>query len=671
MTAFKLSKGLIATGLAAVLVGCGGGSETTKTPEPPAEPPAPSPIDVAKTALNSAVSNAMALPAGTDTATQLTAWQMVKTKAEELQAAVTANNGSAADLMAATTALGNANTNITDLEPKVQAINTATNALNDARNEFMNLPADATDTEKRNAQEKIKTKAEELVTALQNNGGTNEQIMNAEEIRDMAMGSFNELNATIAVTSAAKALEDAVLGLSGTDPTPNQVKAVRDAIEALQTALNDPDYKGSNNYQVAINLAIGSADTADRLIADGNKEDAKIVYHGIDNDEPFRQAGANAAELALIRKAEYANDQPGDPLTITIGDPATATNITTLTQDRSATGDSLYGWEYQKHTKKVMVNQVEQNYEAHVYSDVESKPGKTFAVQYNGNFTGNVLDTATTEGTASRIDITGFTPDTSGVTRVPMTVNIQTIGGTYHGVSGTYSCIPAAATDTCAISVATSGFNLGGVTTAGTDNSSFDAGKAAWTFSPTNPTDKVIDKDDSYASYGWWIKKVGNTWTISAFNDYRGTAPTATADMDQLNGSATYKGGAAGQYSIYGNPSIGTNESGSFTAKATLNADFTGAGSITGTIDNFEDNNGNSKNWSVKLERNTFSAAGVISKAETAWTIDGTTYASDGEWTGEFTDGGTAQDAPKTVIGRFFSEASGARMIGGFGATKD
>ena len=79
--------------------------------------------------------------------------------------------------------------------------------------------------------------------------------------------------------------------------------------------------------------------------------------------------------------------------------------------------------------------------------------------------------------------------------------------------------------------------------------------------------------DTAYASYGWWIHKAAKdgAFTASAFV-VMGRCTTdlaATASIDNLNGTATYVGGAAGKYSLF-SLTGGTNDAGDFTAKATL-----------------------------------------------------------------------------------------------------
>ena len=87
--------------------------------------------------------------------------------------------------------------------------------------------------------------------------------------------------------------------------------------------------------------------------------------------------------------------------------------------------------------------------------------------------------------------------------------------------------------------------------------------------------------------------------TASAFADRQGCRPDATG-ITALRGTATYTGGAAGQYALRSSTG-GTNDAGSFTARAKLDADFNDD-TITGTIDNFMGADGKSRNWSVELK---------------------------------------------------------------------
>ena len=184
--------------------------------------------------------------------------------------------------------------------------------------------------------------------------------------------------------------------------------------------------------------------------------------------------------------------------------------------------------------------------------------------------------------------------------------------------------------------------------------------------------------DDAYASYGWWLhKSADGDYTASAFRDFKGTAPDAVTIAD-LNGTAIYRGGAAGKY-VYSSTG-GTNDAGHFTARVTLEATFGAEHEVEGTIDGFVGADGQSRNWSVELKKSGISDAGAMQAADgqtvsetnplmtTVWTIDGTDAAAAGEWSGMLQDedeGGV----PKVATGTFTSEYSTAgNMVGAFGA---
>ena len=179
-------------------------------------------------------------------------------------------------------------------------------------------------------------------------------------------------------------------------------------------------------------------------------------------------------------------------------------------------------------------------------------------------------------------------PNPSGTTKI-------TILGSYHGVPGTYSCTPASG-GSCAVAVAGKGFNLSGLNSGGV------AVDTKWTFSPTDPETRLMEVPDGiYASYGWWLHKAAGDgdFTASAFADYKGTAPTVGISM--LRGKATYMGGAVGKYALSSSTG-GTNNAGDFTADAMLKATFAEAHTISGTISNFTDADGETPDWTVEMK---------------------------------------------------------------------
>ena len=384
-----------------------------------------------------------------------------------------------------------------------------------------------------------------------------------------------------------------------------------------------------------------------------------------------------------------------------VGDGNDVTQVLKATMMMVATN---HGWEGKQYTASG--TGVDGTYEAIVYSNVgaptqgkkfgNAEPGTTY--QYtlaNGMLT---IDASTTAAHAAKVGGAAFdhtagvkqfplpSPNPSGATKVSVT-------GTFHGVSGTYTCTPTDDTVACAASRTATGYTLGLRTIA---DSSFAASDTAWTFRPSNPEARVTDSPDTaYASYGWWLHKDSDgKWTASAFVDDKGTAPAPVSGVTALQGTATYTGGAAGKYAL-ANPLGGTNDAGHFTARATLEADFgdeDALGTITGTIDQFMGADGESRDWMVKLNESALSNAGVISGAleagstttidsansgpqKTVWTIDGTAAAASGQWSGSLKDAAaTATDVsgvPKIATGTFHTEYGAAgRMVGAFGANK-
>ena len=202
--------------------------------------------------------------------------------------------------------------------------------------------------------------------------------------------------------------------------------------------------------------------------------------------------------------------------------------------------------------------------------------------------------------------------------------------------------------------------------------------------------------DANYLYYGWWLSKDrdGDPTAASAFTGMVGTIATLTSGTDStedLTGSATYSGHAAGKFAL-SNPLDGTGSGGHFTADATLTAKF-GAiaapdnGGISGTLDNFMAND-ESVPWSVSLNRAPWGSNGEFASTAanndnaiaeaTVWSIDGNSAPESGTWSGTMYDelpgnapDGDGSNIPTTVTGTFYSEFSTiGRMVGGFGVDK-
>ena len=367
-----------------------------------------------------------------------------------------------------------------------------------------------------------------------------------------------------------------------------------------------------------------------------------------------------------------------------------------LSEDKDAEVAGLYGWEGKRYTTSEPIviagnskpGTYRGTYEAMVWSKIGApKEGKKFSTEYDSTmFTGGTLNQATTEGTAGRVASPRF-DHKAGLKRFKLPENLIAviIPGSYHGVAGTYSCTPGAGS-TCAASFAGPGFNLGGVTAAG----AFSADNAEWTFRPADANARVMSPGNTpYSSYGWWLHTAEDgRLTAAAFTAVRTTDGATGSERSAENtalrgripptlfGTATYVGGAAGQYAL-ASPTGGTNDAGAFTARVTLKAAFNDgalpftAGSITGAIDAFRNADGEDLDWEVELKR-TVMGDGSINRARgdtgTVWTIGDT--AASGHWDGSFYESGD-DGVPKVATGRFRTEyGTDGIMVGAFGTDR-
>ena len=494
-----------------------------------------------------------------------------------------------------------------------------------------------------------------------------------------------------AITDAVTAARAAV-GMVDDDATDAQVTAADDAIAALKAAIDgaadlpegDTDVASAQGTLTTLEGQLTSAKDSRQMALDAKDRagDAAMIatalklYNGI--SAPTGDAAAPAAE---DRAAAYNNDATA--ILVSIGDDTTvpaapATGLYTLSEDKKATVAALHGWEGKKYADPaggVMV-------EAVVYSNVGDP---TMGAKFNsGTGDGNVgfdLDgtsgetpvLSTLTGYEERVDSPSF-DQSAGIKEFELPTNTVRVmlSGSYYGVSGTYYCTPAA-DSTCASQKATDGFALGSTLDA---TNAFTAG--GWTFKPTNPEARVTEVADAhYASYGWWIRKSADdkTYTASVFVDEKGTVDDA-AGLDTLRGTATYMGGAAGKYALSSSTG-GTNDAGHFTARATLEAEFDGTPTITGTIDEFTGADGMSRDWSVELKEAVVAATGAITRIgtdqtnnDTVWTIGEDAAVASGEWSGALRDNGD-DGVPKVATGTFYSMyGADGKMVGAFGVNK-
>ena len=276
----------------------------------------------------------------------------------------------------------------------------------------------------------------------------------------------------------------------------------------------------------------------------------------------------------------------------------------------------------------------------------------------------------------ANVDITppdAFTPSTA--VPEPMVQDGATFYGSYAGVPGMYRC-------------------AGGATGCNFELNSEDELQMAGLWQFTTSGDPVAIPDGDYLVYGAWLKRpdsaVGSAVAAAISS---GSDPFTATNIADLTGTATYEGSAAGFFAERHVDSDGA-VSGTFSATATLNADFaaTGtAGTLSGSITDFVRDDGATVDWLVNLGMVTLSNstdAGGFVAGDTAGSASGANW--NGEWGVQLVgDGSDDEQHPTGVVGTFGAQhGSTARLtdepgtgeavadqgfvgvIGGFGARK-
>jgi hypothetical protein len=269
-----------------------------------------------------------------------------------------------------------------------------------------------------------------------------------------------------------------------------------------------------------------------------------------------------------------------------------------------------------------------------------------------GDLTGAALTTALETWVAGLVATVEFTSElTTGnlVRNVPHGQDVA-VDGTFGGVGGKFYCQRGDAMD-CQITR----------TVVGTTSYYTVADGDVWWFLPD--AGSMVPNMD-YMIFGAWLSEsavsAGHR-TAGAFAD--GGEPFTTANINGLEGEATYKGPAAGYYAERtAQEAVAT--SGSFTATAELTADFGAggdAGTLMGEIKDFYVGS-DMKDWQVELQMGEIGADSA--NADNGFTR-GTTAGAAGSrrWVGTwgaqfFGDGATATDHPTGVAGAF-SAATG------------
>ena len=660
---------VVALGLG--LAGCGGGGSDTADAPPPAVEPEPTPYETAQMAIAAATTAEAAQAAYDAVKGDVTAAQ-----GEMLQAAVDArimaiNMAARADeqKMALSDAAGMVDTSDEALSTQ-DGVDAARMAIAGLRQAI----ADAVDVDDTSMYETMLATA---VTAV-----------------DDAQGGIDtetrRTNQMAALMDASTTLQTALSALSGQTPTQEQLDAANAALTGLNDAITAgadltedekaPYVREAGNAAMPIRVAQTAFDDAEYEAMQDANRDARIAAARLFGGISAQMGAGDGTTFAETDRDAFYNEA-GTAILLSIGDGEAAHSevSATLSLDKKTSVADNEGWEGKRYHRTTPASAG--TYEAVVYSNVAApKQGKKFGaaasdddfeyVLTNGGLTFAQLTAAasgTTPAAASRIVLTGVTR-TAGTETFklpdpnPQNEQLITVSGSFHGVAGTYSCDTGAGRDAaCTAAVAAKGFTLAGT----------------WTFMPTDANARVTEAaDTAYSSYGWWLHKSADdrNWTASAFVDDKGADQAVGGVIDALDGTATYMGGAAGHYALFSRTG-GTNDSGQFTARATLEADFTNNeddDAITGTIDQFIGADGESRDWSVKLNASAIANVGTFGDDTngTVWTMDGLAAPASGEWSGSLRELGD-DGVPEAATGTFYTtHGPGNRMVGAFGANK-
>ena len=183
--------------------------------------------------------------------------------------------------------------------------------------------------------------------------------------------------------------------------------------------------------------------------------DAAKLYAGI-GTAPF-------GDDTTTKSAAYSGDNDAD-ITVTIG---TATQVLKATEKTVAAN---HGWEGKQYTASG--TGVNGTYEAYVYSNVGAPTqGKKFGnaemgTQYQYTLANGMLTVDGTAATNARLVGGSSFDHTAGVKTFPLPspnpsgATKVSVPGSFHGVSGSYTCTPTDNTVTCAAEKAARGSPL-------------------------------------------------------------------------------------------------------------------------------------------------------------------------------------------------------------------
>ena len=255
---------------------------------------------------------------------------------------------------------------------------------------------------------------------------------------------------------------------------------------------------------------------------------------------------------------------------------------------------------------------------AYLYTNIQAPSSRAFWKVHPMVVTDRGLEVAASVASDLNADTDNDPTPTAAARYIPHpTVSTLASGvrvsGTYDAVRGTFTC-----TDPNACTGERTGVDrldltaLVGAPVNGVR--SFEGG--TWSFKPGSITTRVkaedgADQDDAYLYFGVWSSIPDNI--AGAGYNFRhvfgggaqtGAELTSTsgglAGFDALVGPATFRGGAVGKYVTQGQVGGQNAKIGTFTANATLNADFDD-NTLSGSITDFREDGSPLAGWRVTM----------------------------------------------------------------------
>lgn len=297
------------------------------------------------------------------------------------------------------------------------------------------------------------------------------------------------------------------------------------------------------------------------------------------------------------------------------------------------------------------------------------------ALEIDADNFGMVMLSGVSASSDGTLEYDGAIEDDTTTSDVDESADAEMLMGSFDGAAGMYMC-NTAGENTCTVVI--------------TDGKVSET--TNWVFTPADgATVDVADTD--YLWYGVWLKKTAQDDGSDEYNEVQtfagaGSSLAEATNLADIDGDATYEGGAAGVYvrNVYVPSTTGEKEldhatSGHFTAKVNLTATFTGTSvpeddhdTVKGTIDSFmlsgmEDASGWGVNVDADISGSTFSGT-AKGGGEGDGSISGNFHGDDTADTDNDPDTAEVAVGPKAMTGEFNAEFTNGSVAGGFGARK-